>query len=286
MAIIAFYVFLLASWLIWYRNRRKVRFGTLYDKSGQVYAYALGNYLASEVATFNGIDITLPSPMTNFYLDSHKDNRRRGPGLLFDSKQKLNLEGDFDKYFQLFVPEKGQVLALSILSPDVMQTLISSSQRYDVELYGTHLRLISLQKVYDNAEIQADLLRAAQAVLNEVSQRQKSWEDRSPRPARLKYRPGQTFKFGSRYVRRSRLFLSVGLVLAAIVIGGFSLSGYYTYQDPHFSDPYSKGFVEGTLMYAAAAIFIAAIPIALLGSIVWLAVYRSTPDSWFKKPKP
>jgi hypothetical protein len=278
-------IYVLGTALLWYRNRRRVRFGVLSGPNGTKYAYALGNYLASETATFHGIDITLPAPLTNLYLDSHKDSHRRGPGQLFDAKQKLALEGNFGRYFQLFVPQGTEVQALSIISPDVMQTLINASGRYDVELYDDHLRLISLNKVYGEPAFETDILEAAQAVLAQIAERQRSWQPSEQPLPQLSYRKGGTFKVRSLYVRRSRIFLTIGLLLAAVVIAGFSLSGYYTYHDPHFNDPYSKGFVEGTLMYAAAVIFISAIPVSLLGTLIWLVSYRSVPDSWPKKPR-
>ena len=278
-------IYLLVVGIIWYRNRRKVSFGVLHDKADNVYTYAFGNYLAAEFGTFHGIDITLPGSMANFYLDSHADSKRRGPGRLFDGKQKLSLEGDFDKHFQLFVPRDSETLALSILSPDVMQTLMGSAERYDVELYGNHLRLLALRKVYGDPAIQADLYNTAQTVLEEISQRQANWQATDHVPQKLIYRRGSTFKVGKRYILRSHAFIALGFLLLGIVAVGFSLSGYYTYQDPHFNDPYSKGFVQGTFMYAAAVIFIAAIPLSLLGALLWLVGYRSTPDTWPRKSK-
>src|SRR5689334_238755 len=141
MDLILFYGFILICALIVYKNRRTRDVGVITTPSGMMYSYVIGNYLQSEAFNFNGLEVQLPASLANFYLDSHKDSKRKGPGALYTRSQLVSLEGDFDKYFQLFVPPKSQILVLSILSPDVMETLIKSSQRFDVELSGDQLRI-------------------------------------------------------------------------------------------------------------------------------------------------
>jgi hypothetical protein len=66
----------------------------------------------------------------------------------YDKSQRLGLEGDFDSYFNLYVPDGEQVDALTILSPDVMQALIDGGRPYDIELDGYAITLISSGSVY------------------------------------------------------------------------------------------------------------------------------------------
>jgi len=47
--------------------------------------------------------------------------------------EKVKLEGDFDKHFEVYIPPNSQVAALSILTPDVMQTLIALD-KYEIEM--------------------------------------------------------------------------------------------------------------------------------------------------------
>lgn len=81
---------------------------------------------------------------------------RRLPHMLLDAKsnnlfgkisnlpqsfgeQTLSLEGDFDKYFTLYVPDNYQRDALYVLTPDVMAALIDAGQNYDVEIIDDQL---------------------------------------------------------------------------------------------------------------------------------------------------
>lgn len=278
MEVVFFYILVAVCAFFAYKNRRKSKAGVIAIK-GKSFGYVLGNYLESEGATFHGLDIHLAYSMANFYLDSHKDSRRRGPGLLFDPSQKLALEGDFNNYFQLFVPKGSHVLALSILSPDVMRTLMNSSERYDVELYNDHLRIISLKKPYGTSS-EDELLAAAKAVLIELDHRASSWQDSNEPPQKLRYRKGATFKLAGVYLRRSRVFAVLSVLLLGIVGAGLWLAYYYSMQDPNFSDPYSKGVLVGTLIYVASGLVLAAIPIAMLAPFVWFFGIKPGEDSF------
>ena len=61
----------------------------------------------------------------------------------FADHETLQLEGDFQDYFSLQI-EKGQEIdALEILTPDVMQALVSYNQREDIEILGDGLYFIA-----------------------------------------------------------------------------------------------------------------------------------------------
>lgn len=270
MIVVVFYIFIALCAISIYKNRRQTDVGVLITANGKKYPYTIGNYLASESSTFHGLEITLPYSLTNFYLDSHKDSKRRGPSALYAKSQMVSLEGDFNKYFQLFVPHGSAMFVLSVLSPDVMHTLITSSQRYDVELSGKYLRIISVKKT--SSATQGSLLAAAQAVVAELDHRAKSWQSHTHQPTKLLYRRGAAVKLAGRYIRRSRVYMSILLLLVAIVATGLGFAFYYTQQDPAFSDPYSKGVFAGTMMYAAQAIIMVTIIAAMLVPLVWYYV--------------
>lgn len=266
MEVVVLYIAIAVAAVVVYKNRRKVDMGVIKTASGKLYPYAIGNYLQSEAGSFNGLEVTLPYTLANFYLDSHKDSKRKGPAAMYDKGQMLSLEGDFNKYFQLFVPTGSANVALSVLSPDVMHTLVTSVQRFDVELSGNYLRIITLEKT--SKLTGGPLLTAAEAVIQELDHRAKSWQP-GDTPAKLACRRGTAVKLGGRYFRRSRAIAAVLLVLLLITGTGLGLALYYTHQDPAFSNPYSKGFWAGTVMYLAEGIVLTAIPVAILSPVVW-----------------
>lgn len=189
----------------WWFMRTRVRTGRIYVGQA-VYDYKLGDKLEGEidlstghVVNFKGIDITLEKKMPHIYLDSHYDSKFSGPRFHISRKNKVGLEGDFDTHFQLYAADGYKQLALSIIAPDVMAVLIDSSSRYDVEIKGLHLRLISQNNVYKNKKREAAILNAAHAVLEQVAHRQKSWkanEITDVDATQLKITVGQSVKIG------------------------------------------------------------------------------------------
>jgi hypothetical protein len=150
--------------------------GALETSTGRTYPYILGNRLDlhGRSGEFNGIDIALPKEMPHIYLDSLKGGGRQ-LNFIIDKSQKIALEGNFYRSYQVFVPRKYESIALSILTPDVMQTLQQYAGQFDVEIYGSFLRVITNKRVLKNAEIQGKLLIAASQVLEEIDHRLQSW---------------------------------------------------------------------------------------------------------------
>jgi hypothetical protein len=56
--------------------------------------------------------------------------------------QNLQLEGDFDDYFSLQIEKGQQIDVLTLITPDVMQTLVKNNQTEDIEILGQDLYFI------------------------------------------------------------------------------------------------------------------------------------------------
>lgn len=74
----------------------------------------------------------------------------------------VSLEGDFNKYFTLYVPRGFEIEALQIFAPDVMAKLIDKSKEFSLEFSGDHLYIYSsrtidtkkgLYSIYDLAKM-------------------------------------------------------------------------------------------------------------------------------------
>lgn len=86
--------------------------------------------------------IILKRDMPHFIIDSLVEGNGLRPSVLpvqFDRSQRLELEGDFNRYFDLYIPDKYQVAALTILAPDIMQLLLELGAKCDVEVIGSQL---------------------------------------------------------------------------------------------------------------------------------------------------
>jgi hypothetical protein len=162
-----------------YARSRATRYrtGVITGASGGVYPYALGNRLryTYTTGTFNGIDIVLPATLPNIFLYGKIHQHTVGPRHYLPKNQRLELEGNFHRYFTCYVPHGYQVLALSLLTPDVMQTLLVTLPDCEVEFYHDRVRVIVRHRVYGRVEAETRLLEAAERLMQEVDHRLRSW---------------------------------------------------------------------------------------------------------------
>ena len=68
--------------------------------------------------------------------------------------EDLQLEGDFGNYFSLQIEKGDEVNVLTLITPDVMQTLVAYSQGEDIEIVGNKLYFITGNDKRDYHDIQ------------------------------------------------------------------------------------------------------------------------------------
>lgn len=71
------------------------------------------------------------------------------------SLQKVELEGDFGKYFNLYAEASAQVQVREIFTPDIMQDLMEQFKDNDLEIIGTKVYLLEHGQFTSRAEYQA-----------------------------------------------------------------------------------------------------------------------------------
>lgn len=134
--------------------------------------YELGNYSFwvrsgknRHKRTFGFVTIKLPRQLPNILLDATKNNFF-GVSNLPESvagNQKLELEGDFNDYFTLYVPKGYETDALYIFTPDIMQILIESVHDYDCEIVGDELFLYRNSSIaLTDSEDMREIIRIAE----------------------------------------------------------------------------------------------------------------------------
>jgi hypothetical protein len=169
------------------------------------YQVVRGEYLGFDITIFNYIDnvskpflsngwdllspesrsqltkgivrIKLPKTFPQIVLDSNKNDRyKHTSGLMtsYQPDQRLSLEGDFDAYFDLFVPRNLQINALSLLAPNLMQILKDSAILFDIEYYGDEMILMTDSYIYDPASMEV-LSRALDEQLKYIQRLLQSW---------------------------------------------------------------------------------------------------------------
>lgn len=102
------------------------------------------------------------------------DGKQNGVSTAYSGSQRLALEGDFDDYFNLYVPADEQTDALVVFTPDVMQVLVQNGRPYDVELQGSLVNVIG-RGGYLRREVLPSLLRFTTLFDQQLSEQQPDW---------------------------------------------------------------------------------------------------------------
>lgn len=84
--------------------------------------------------------VILPESLPHILLRAKKNKSELGKD--FDELEALQLEGDFNDYFTLQVEKGQEVNVLEVLTPDIMQTLVSYDRHEDIEIIGNNLYFI------------------------------------------------------------------------------------------------------------------------------------------------
>ena len=122
---------------------------------------------------------------THHYTVAHIGLSRVFPHLILDSKRtwaltnrgnatkRIRLEGNFDKYFSLYCEENEHIDALSIITPDVMQTLIRDNPRQDIEIVGSNMYFV-MASDHRNPNAIKHLFQSVDALADDIAHKAKT----------------------------------------------------------------------------------------------------------------
>lgn len=108
------------------------------------YRYTTGSGKNKTTHRWGYVAVKLDVPLPNIVLDATGNNGLFGGSNLpktFDRKQRLSLEGDFDRYFSLYCPAGYERDALYLFTPDIMARFIDHAAALDVEIVDDWLFL-------------------------------------------------------------------------------------------------------------------------------------------------
>jgi hypothetical protein len=106
--------------------------------------YVTGSGDNRSTVSWGYVAVRLDVPLPHIVLDA-VGNNGVGTNLpsAFDRRQRLSLEGDFDRYFHLYCPRGYEADALYLFTPDVMARFIDNAAQLDVEIVDDWLFLYS-----------------------------------------------------------------------------------------------------------------------------------------------
>jgi hypothetical protein len=165
------------------------------------YSYVTGSYMSRDRYEHNyGVaTISLSKEYPHLYLDSKANGRER---VLYDASQKVQLEGNFNQYFDLYVPDGSQAGALTVFSPDVMARLIDHGRSFDLEINKSSASFIIKDYAFTRKTI-AELLQCAAAIGIELHELDRTWQP-------IRTGNGESFRLRP---------ISVGLASIIFIIG-------------------------------------------------------------------
>jgi hypothetical protein len=97
----------------------------------------------SETESVFVMELTLPRVLPHMVIDSLVESEGGWrPSVLpvpFEKSQRMKLEGNFYKYFEVYAPDNHAVTLLAIIAPNVMEALMQHATKYDIEIIDNKL---------------------------------------------------------------------------------------------------------------------------------------------------
>jgi hypothetical protein len=117
------------------------------------YSCITGYGRSEQVHNFTVACVSLPQTLPHMLLLSKQSHAlvQRDLG----NAEKLQLEGDFSDYFTVEIEKGQETNALTIITPDVMQTLVTYNQAEDIEILGSNLYFILNKDERDYRDMRA-----------------------------------------------------------------------------------------------------------------------------------
>jgi hypothetical protein len=103
------------------------------------YTYTTGSGKNRRTHDAMVMELTLPRVLPHIVIDSVIESSESVLPIQFDKTQKIELEGDFHTYFDLYAPDTYGITALTILAPDTMAILMEHAALCDVEIIQNKL---------------------------------------------------------------------------------------------------------------------------------------------------
>lgn len=107
--------------------------------------------------SFSVCEIDTKSNLRRFLLLSKK--MRFAPGNMYEGfkngfGREIKLEGDFHKYFKLYVPEDYEIEVFQIFTPDIMATFIDNARDFTFEFVDNKMLIYKTGLVYSREKLE------------------------------------------------------------------------------------------------------------------------------------
>ncbi len=195
------------------------------------YDYTIVEPTGATIAT-KVMEIKLPHKQPHFMIDSLTSySKQRSLPVAFNSSQKIELEGDFNNYFDLYAPEKDSLAALTLIAPDAMEVLMNHAIKCDIEIiedriffYWTGLD-ISLKNYFEAFSTAEEVLGVFSKyfISGRLYSQTEAAEGKETANISLKKQPWLLFWAHSRFLGRLPSLRGFGIMFLGFILGAISL---------------------------------------------------------------
>ncbi len=191
--------------------------------SDQGFEFEIGNFQTNVVSRllvlkkYGYVKMPLSQHVPQMALDSIKHRSIR-LGSYFQDRQVVGLEGDFSKYFTLYVPQGYERDALYIFTPDLMALLIDETDIFDIEITNGSLLLYGKRFNLKDEQLINRLLLIVDVVGNKLQRRTTQYVAGRDDPVEKKPLKSR-MRFAYRLAMGFAIFAII--VLVAATISGF-----------------------------------------------------------------
>lgn len=207
------------------RRERYILSGVFSDLPARIsnYEYSTGSGRSRQDHTVRVMRLELPNKLPHMVIDCliESDTAVSTLPITFNASQKLELEGDFYKYFNLYAPDKFAVSALALIAPDAMDALMRMKSLCDIEIIDRYIYFywpkfeITQQNYQNNFETAAVVMEEIQKKLVNGSL---SKDLTIAKEVSSKSAPG---------VRLKPAGIKASYVIGGVVIIGFYISSFF-----------------------------------------------------------
>ncbi len=144
------------------------------------YNYTTGSGKSSRTYQYGVMHFKLARRVPHVLIQSLSGNLYQSLSVDFSSRQKMQLEGDFDTYFTTYAPVGYQRDALYFLTPEIMAILIDQGKEYSFEVIDDNLFIYSKPIDFSDKSLQVTmekLLTVAQRFSDEFNDNTQRYAD-------------------------------------------------------------------------------------------------------------
>jgi len=142
------------------------------------YQAVLGEDLDTPLGFMTGLILELPRSLPNILLLPNKQSEFYvSQNFTIKSGQRLTLEGDFNKFFQVYSIPGYEVFALEVLSPEFMQSLIDIDDKFIVTFALNNVYILLQETQSLTAQKKDEIIKAAGNLAGNIELKLRSWSE-------------------------------------------------------------------------------------------------------------